>query len=147
MFIIRISHKESIPGMLRSDNAYKEVETEAEAFEFYREMLEMYPYSVDVRIFGTEEVIPPKEILETILAAKDRETKEMIFKEEVARRLEQEDAEEAPCSHKTIILVNSQGAHLEGNKVGIDLLVHCEECGEELFRTPAHGRAIINLLP
>lgn len=51
------------------------------------------------------------------------------------------------CEHKELTLVFAAGAKMPNGGIEKDFVVSCCDCKEDLFRIPARGRNITNLLP
>lgn len=72
MYIITIKHKDSIPVVFRSDKAFVEVDTLEQAEKVYRDIISEYPFSTDVKVYKTEEIEMPSEILENAINEKTK---------------------------------------------------------------------------
>lgn len=56
------------------------------------------------------------------------------------------DEENVTCEHREIVIVNTEGKRIENSRGReVDLLIRCDDCGEELFRISEYKRRIINL--
>lgn len=51
------------------------------------------------------------------------------------------------CSHKHISVVFAEGNKLESGEIEKDLVIRCQDCPEELFRTSVYRKQVFNLLP
>ncbi|GJM80173.1 hypothetical protein HMSSN139_26690 [Paenibacillus sp. HMSSN-139] len=51
------------------------------------------------------------------------------------------------CKHKELTLVFAAGLKLSNGGIEKDFVVACNDCKKDLFRIPARGRNVTNLLP
>jgi len=76
MYILKATHKGS---WFRSNDAYKEYNTEEQALEMYAEIVNQYPNSIEVEIFKSEKIELSTHILEEALKREEEEYKMKIF--------------------------------------------------------------------